>query len=158
MGIKSFLVYSIRRYTGSFRFILIYLIIVSYVPQGGMSTPWFEQKKRLEVVEPEDETKLEDDTNVPLWRAMFKKLRFSECLILIWVISGPLLGFCNEEGGGALSRVLKARALKGDVGVSSLRKFSNLKALKRYFQHLSRDMFPKNRPRIMKMASNCKSL
>ena len=48
-----------------------------------MSTPWFERKKRLEVVEPEDETKLEDDTNVPLWRAMFKKLRFSECLILI---------------------------------------------------------------------------
>ena len=67
-----------------------------------MSTPWFERKKRLEVVEPEDETKLEDDTNVPLWRAMFKKLRFSECLILIWVISGSLLGFCNEEGGGGI--------------------------------------------------------
>ena len=32
------------------------------------------------VVEPEDETELEDDTNVPLWRAFFKKLRFSECL------------------------------------------------------------------------------
>ena len=49
-------------------------------------------------------------------RAMFKKLRFGECLILIWVISGPLLGFCNGEG--ALSRVLKGRALKGGVGVS----------------------------------------
>ena len=35
------------------------------------------------VVEPEDETELEDDTNVPLWRAIFRKLRFSECLILI---------------------------------------------------------------------------
>ena len=43
------------------------------------------------VVGPEDETELEDDTNV-------KKLRFSECLILIWVISGPLLGFCNGWG------------------------------------------------------------
>ena len=32
------------------------------------------------VLEPEDETELEDDTNVPLWRAFFKKLRFSECL------------------------------------------------------------------------------
>ena len=32
------------------------------------------------VVEPEDETELEDDTNVPLWRAFFKKLRVSECL------------------------------------------------------------------------------
>ena len=35
------------------------------------------------VVEPEDETKLEDDTNVPLWRTSFRKLRSSECLILI---------------------------------------------------------------------------
>ena len=35
------------------------------------------------VVESEDETELEDDTNVPLWRAIFRKLRFSECLILI---------------------------------------------------------------------------
>ena len=35
------------------------------------------------VVEPENETELEDDTNVPLWKAMFKKLRFSECLIVI---------------------------------------------------------------------------
>ena len=32
------------------------------------------------VVEPEDETELEDDANVPLWRAIFKPLRFSECL------------------------------------------------------------------------------
>ena len=45
------------------------------------------------VVGPEDETELEDDTNV-------KKLSFSECLFLIWVISGPLLGFCNGWGGG----------------------------------------------------------
>ena len=35
------------------------------------------------VVEPEDATELEDDANVPLWRAIFRKLRFSECLILI---------------------------------------------------------------------------
>ena len=35
------------------------------------------------VLEPEDETELEDNTNVPLWRAMFKKLRLSESLILI---------------------------------------------------------------------------
>ena len=39
------------------------------------------------VVEPEDETEREDDTKVPLWRAVFRKLRFSECLILIRVIS-----------------------------------------------------------------------
>ena len=35
------------------------------------------------VVEPEDETEREDDTKVALWRAIFRKLRFSECLILI---------------------------------------------------------------------------
>ena len=39
--------------------------------------------KQEVVVEPEDETELEDDTNVPLWRAIYRKLRFSECLILI---------------------------------------------------------------------------
>ena len=32
------------------------------------------------VVEREDETELEDDANVPLWRAIFKPWRFSECL------------------------------------------------------------------------------
>ena len=118
VGINIFLVYCIRRYTESFRFILIYLIIASYVPQGGKNTPLFEQfaatgmlsyadeeeevvktvlpvKAATEkvVVGPEDETELEDDTNV-------KKLRFSECLFLIWVISGPLLGFCNGWGVG----------------------------------------------------------
>ena len=118
VGINIFLVYCIRRYTESFRFILIYLIIASYVPQGGKNTPLVEQfaatgmlsyadeeeevvktvlpvKAATEkvVVGPEDETELEDDTNV-------KKLRFSECLFLIWVISGPLLGFCNGWGGG----------------------------------------------------------
>ena len=35
------------------------------------------------VVEPEDDTEREDDTRVPLWRTIFRKLRFSECLILI---------------------------------------------------------------------------
>ena len=35
------------------------------------------------VGEPEDETELEDNTNVPRWRAFFRRLRFSECLILI---------------------------------------------------------------------------
>ena len=39
--------------------------------------------KQEVVVEPEDETELEDDTTVPLWRAIYRKLRFSECLILI---------------------------------------------------------------------------
>ena len=33
--------------------------------------------------EPEDETEREDDTKVPNWRAAFRMLRFSECLILI---------------------------------------------------------------------------
>ena len=108
VGIKSFLVYRIRRHTDIFRFILICLIIASYVPQGGKNTPLFEQfaqtgmlsyadeeeevvktvlpvraAKQEVVVEPEDETELEDDTNVPLWRAIYRKLRFSECLILI---------------------------------------------------------------------------
>ena len=32
------------------------------------------------VVKPEDETELEEDANVPLWGAIFKTLRFSECL------------------------------------------------------------------------------
>ena len=36
--------------------------------------------KKEVVVEPEDETELEDDANVPLWRAIFNRLRFSECL------------------------------------------------------------------------------
>ena len=36
--------------------------------------------KQEVVVESEDETELEDDANVPLWRAIFKPLRFSECL------------------------------------------------------------------------------
>ena len=37
--------------------------------------------KQEVVIEPGDETELEDD--VPLWRAIYRKLRFSECLILI---------------------------------------------------------------------------
>ena len=32
------------------------------------------------VVEPEDETELEDDANVPLWGAIFESLPFSEYL------------------------------------------------------------------------------
>ena len=39
--------------------------------------------KQEVVVEPEDDTEREDDTKVPLWRTIFRKLRFSECLILI---------------------------------------------------------------------------
>ena len=35
--------------------------------------------KKEVVVETEDETELEDDANVPLWGAIFKPLRFSEC-------------------------------------------------------------------------------
>ena len=87
VGIKSFLVYRIRRHRDIFRFILICLIIASYVPQGGKSTPSFEQtaetgmlsnagkdKEVVEtvlplkgteeegVVEPEEETEVEDNT------------------------------------------------------------------------------------------------
>ena len=36
--------------------------------------------KEKVVVEPEDETELEDDAHVPLWRAILKPWRFSECL------------------------------------------------------------------------------
>ena len=39
--------------------------------------------KQEVVVDPEDETEVEDDTNVPFWRTIFRKLSFSECLILI---------------------------------------------------------------------------
>ena len=87
VGIKSFLVYRIRRHRDIFRFILIGLIIASYVPQGGKSTASFEQtaetgmlsnagkgKEVVEavlplkgneeegVVEPEEETEVEDNT------------------------------------------------------------------------------------------------
>ena len=86
VGIKSFLVYRIRRHRDIFRFILICLIIASYVPQG-KSTASFEQTaetgmlsnagKDTEVVEtvlllkgteeegvvePEEETEVEDNT------------------------------------------------------------------------------------------------
>ena len=98
----------VRSHTDIFRFILRYFIIASYIPQGGKNTPSFEQTaetgilsnagegeevvktvlpvkaaKEEVVVEPEDETEREDDIKVPLWRAIFRKLRFSECLILI---------------------------------------------------------------------------
>ena len=52
--------------------------------------------------------------------------------------------FVTGVGGGALSSVPKARALWGGLGVSSPRKLSNLEATKRYFQHFSWDMSPKN--------------
>ena len=86
VGIKSFLVYRIRRYRDIFRFILIGFI-ASYVPQGGKSTASFEQTaetgmlsnagkdeevvetvlplKGTEeegVVEPEEETEVEGNT------------------------------------------------------------------------------------------------
>ena len=63
-------------------------------------------------------------------------------------------------GGGALTWLPKVRALWGGLRVSSPRKVSNLEATKRYFQHLSWDMSPKNRPRIWKwqtIASQVKS-
>ena len=85
----SFLVFCIRRQTDIFRFILIYLIIASYVPEGKRKKPLFEQTaetgmlskagkeeevvetalpvkvaKREVVVEPEDETEVEDNTYV----------------------------------------------------------------------------------------------
>ena len=98
MGIKSFLVYCIRRRTDIFRFILICLIIASYVPQGGKSTPSFEQtaetgmlsnagkdKEVVEtvlpvkatekegVVEPEEETEVEDNTYCNESRSVIKR-------------------------------------------------------------------------------------
>ena len=88
----------IRRHTDIFRFILISLIIASYVPQGGKSTPSFEQtaetgmlsnagkdKEVVEtvlpvkatekegVVEPEDETEVEDNTYVNESRSVIKR-------------------------------------------------------------------------------------
>ena len=76
-------------YTNIFRFILIYLIIASYVPQGKWEKPSFEQTaetgmlskadkeeevvetvlpvnaaRKEVVVEPQDETKVEDNTYV----------------------------------------------------------------------------------------------
>jgi len=36
--------------------------------------------KEKVAVESADESELEDDANVPLWRPIFKPLRFSECL------------------------------------------------------------------------------
>ena len=78
-----FLVCCIRRHTDIFRFILIYLIIASYVPQGVMSMSSFKQTaesgilskvvetvlpvkaaKEEVIVEPEDETEVEDNTYV----------------------------------------------------------------------------------------------
>ena len=98
VGIKSFLVYRIRRHADIFRFILIYLIIASYVPQGGKSTPSFEQTaetgilsnagkdkeevktvipvkaaKEEIVVEPEEETQVEDTTYVGENRIVIKR-------------------------------------------------------------------------------------
>ena len=86
---KSFLVYCVRRRTDIFRFILIYFIIASYVPQGGKNTPSFEQTaetgmlsnagdeeevvemllpmkaaKEEVLVDPKDETEVEDNTYV----------------------------------------------------------------------------------------------
>ena len=82
----------------SFRFILICLIIASYVPQGGKSTPSFEQTaetgilsnagkdkevvktvlpvkagKEEVVVELEDETEVEDNTYVGENRIVIKR-------------------------------------------------------------------------------------
>ena len=98
MGIKSFLVYCICKHTDIFRFILICLIIASYVPQGGKSTPSFEQTaesrmllnagKDKEVVEtvvpfkgteeegfvePEEETEVEDNTYCNESRSVIKR-------------------------------------------------------------------------------------
>ena len=89
VGMKSFLVYCVRRRTDIFRFILIYFIIASYVPQGGKNTPSFEQTaetgmlsnageeekvvetvlpvkaaKEEVVADPEDKTKVEDNSYV----------------------------------------------------------------------------------------------
>ena len=88
----------IRRHADIFRFILICLIIASYVPQGGKSTPSFEQTvetgilsnagkdkevvktvlpvksgKEEVVVELEDETEVEDNTYVGENRIVIKR-------------------------------------------------------------------------------------
>ena len=89
VGIKSFLICYVRSHTNIFRFILIYFIIASFVPQGGKNKPSFEQTaetgilsnaseeeevvetvspvKAAEekvVVEPADDTEVEDNTYV----------------------------------------------------------------------------------------------
>ena len=100
VDIKSFPVYRIGRHADIFRFILICLIIASYVPQGGKSTPSisFEQTaetgilsnagkgkegvktvlpvkagKEEVVVELEDETEVEDNTYVGENRIVIKR-------------------------------------------------------------------------------------
>ena len=98
VGVKGFLVYCIRRHTDIFRFILIFLIIASYVPQGVMSLPSFEQTaetgilskagkdkevvktvlpvkaaKEEVVVELDDETEVEDNTYVGEKRIVIKR-------------------------------------------------------------------------------------
>ena len=98
MGIESFLVNCIRRHTNIFRFILICLITASYVPQGGKSTPSFEQTAETEMlsnagkdkevvetvlplkgseeegdVEPEEETEVEDNTYCNESRSVIKR-------------------------------------------------------------------------------------
>ena len=86
---KSFLICCVRSHSDIFRFILIYFIIASYVPQGGKNKPSFEQTaetgmlsnageeeevvemllpmkaaKEEVLVDPKDETEVEDNTNV----------------------------------------------------------------------------------------------
>ena len=57
--------------------------------------------------------------------------------------------FFVTGGGGHYRECPRlVKALYGGLVVSSPRKFSNLEAPQRYFQHFSRDMSPKNRPRI----------
>ena len=92
------MVYSIRRHRDIFRFILIGLIIASYVPQGGKSKPLFEQTaetgmlsnagkdkevvetvlplkgtKEEGVVEIEEETEVEDNTYCNESRSVIKR-------------------------------------------------------------------------------------
>ena len=87
--INSVLICCVRSHTDIFRFIQIYFIIASYVPLGGKKKPSFEQTaetgmlsnageeeevvetllpmkaaKEEVLVDPEDETEFEDNTNV----------------------------------------------------------------------------------------------
>ena len=64
----------------------------------------------------------------------------------MWTVSRAVARFFVTVR--ALSRVPNAGALLGGLGLSSPTKFSNWEAPKCYFQHLSWDMSPKNRPRI----------
>ena len=66
VGIKSFLVYRTRRHRDIFRFILIGLIIASYVPQGGKSAASFEETAETGMLSNAGKDKQVVETVLPL--------------------------------------------------------------------------------------------